>query len=228
MARGIPRKALSPQCLPYFLIGAIWRIAMKTCTKCNKEKALTEFHKRKDGKYGVYAACKLCFSIKRKANYQKNKDKEQEKIKEYKSKNKEKINEYQKQYKEDNKETSRAYSKKYYLENKENSSKYAKANYQKNREKRIAQAQDWAKNNHSKRTSIFANYKATKLKATPAWFERKQIEKVYKEARKYGFHVDHIVPLQSKTVCGLHCWHNLQLLNASINCSKGNYHWPDM
>ena len=32
----------------------------KTCTKCNVEKALTEFYKDKDGKYGVKSRCKEC------------------------------------------------------------------------------------------------------------------------------------------------------------------------
>lgn len=32
----------------------------KICTKCNVEKALTEFHKDKKGKYGVRSHCKEC------------------------------------------------------------------------------------------------------------------------------------------------------------------------
>lgn len=32
----------------------------KTCTTCGEEKALTEFHKAKDGKYGVKSRCKVC------------------------------------------------------------------------------------------------------------------------------------------------------------------------
>jgi len=32
----------------------------KVCSKCGKEKSVTEFHKHKGGKYGVRSACKAC------------------------------------------------------------------------------------------------------------------------------------------------------------------------
>lgn len=72
------------------------------------------------------------------------------------------------------------------------------------------------------------------LLATPKWADVEKIMSVYAEAarltRETGIvhHVDHIVPMKSKIVCGLHWEENLRVLTRSENCSKNNRYWPDM
>jgi 5-methylcytosine-specific restriction endonuclease McrA len=64
--------------------------------------------------------------------------------------------------------------------------------------------------------------------STPPWAEKDLMNSVYKMSRILDLEVDHIVPLNHPLVSGLHCWHNLQLLERSLNASKGNHWWPDM
>ena len=38
------------------------------------------------------------------------------------------------------------------------------------------------------------------------------------------WHVDHIIPLRGKLVCGLHIWNNFAVIPKVNNLRKGNYH----
>jgi hypothetical protein len=99
-----------------------------------------------------------------------------------------------------------------------------KAWYQNNKDRAKKVSANWAKNNPHKKAKISAQYRASKLTATPKWLNDEQkiaIELFYKNRPKIC-HVDHIVPLQGKEVRGLHVPWNLQYLTISENCSKGN------
>lgn len=77
-----------------------------------------------------------------------------------------------------------------------------------------------------------AEREALKIKATPPWLtieQKAEILELYKLAKELQWlnngeklHVDHIVPLKSKKVCGLHVPWNLQIIPASWNIKKNN------
>lgn len=73
-----------------------------------------------------------------------------------------------------------------------------------------------------------AKRRAAKLQATPKWADLDKVRLLYAEAQRLSmktgtpYHVDHIVPLSSKKVCGLHCESNLQILPGEDNLRKGN------
>lgn len=65
-------------------------------------------------------------------------------------------------------------------------------------------------------------------RATPIWINKKAVVEIYNESvilsGKTGIphHVDHIIPIKGKSVCGLHVENNLQILTRTENCSKRN------
>lgn len=64
-------------------------------------------------------------------------------------------------------------------------------------------------------------YDKAQKKQTPLWANIEKIRDIYLN-RPEGYHVDHVIPLQGKTVCGLHVETNLQYLSSFDNRSKSN------
>jgi len=97
-----------------------------------------------------------------------------------------------------------------------------------------SRSREWAKKNPEKAAQNSAKRRAAKLSAYPIWANKFFIEQAYDLARKrtevmgVRYVVDHIVPLQSKFVCGLHVEHNLRVIPEAANATKGNRWWPDM
>ena len=64
--------------------------------------------------------------------------------------------------------------------------------------------------------------------ATPKLADKKKIKNIYIESINKSenkgrlYHVDHVIPLKSKLVCGLHVHNNLRIIGQSANCKKSN------
>jgi len=186
---------------------------LKYCYKCKEDKSLDLFGKNSNKKDGLATECRSCKRQGDKDYYQHNANKVKKTVSEYRLNNAEKVKQVKKDWYENNKSHVRT-----------TSAIWAKCNPIKIQES----AKKYRNANRDKRNALISRYRATKIQATPAWFESDLVKIVYKKAKEWGFEVDHIVPLRGKTVCGLHCWSNLQLLDKSLNSGKRHYYWPDM
>ena len=112
--------------------------------------------------------------------------------------------------------------------------RYYESNKDVNRERNCARARQWAQDNPQRHAKRAIRYTKRLRSATPKW-TRVAVMNVYYDKRDelnklWGtkFEVDHIVPLNSEFVCGLHCPDNLQLLDKDLNAAKNNHTWVDM
>ncbi len=120
-------------------------------------------------------------------------------------------------------------NKEYRIQNPE----YAKAYQIHNAESIKAYKQQYRLDNLGKFANYSAKRRATKLQATPSWLTTAQLDEIKNyyslasaitKTSKISYHVDHIVPLQGKNVCGLHVPWNLQIITATDNVRKNNKH----
>lgn len=182
-------------------------------------------------------------ATKQREYYAANRELRLVKNKEYYEANKEVILAQKKQYREDNKEATLATQKKcyeankaayavtrkkYYEDNKHTIAVKGKKYYEANKEAVIVRQKKYYEANKSAYYSYNAKRRAQKLKATPSWSNLDAIKAIYElretisEVSGVVHHVDHIHPLQSDVVCGLHVLENLQIIPATENLSKSN------
>ena len=117
--------------------------------------------------------------------------------------------------------------KEYYKTNLLQRKNYNKNNLSKNR----VHCSTWYKANKHLFSAYEAQRRAGKLQRTPKWLTKadfRYIKSLYvscsliSKLTNVPHHVDHIVPLRGKTVSGLHCPSNLQIITAKKNLSKSN------
>lgn len=191
--------------------------------------------------------CLECRKAKNKRMRIKHRDKRLAYGAEYRKNNRELVAQRTANWRKNNPDAVKAYSKKYYWENlqacTERANKWVDQNYdyvlqrrreyyQKNLQKCRAVSKRWRDNNKERisiHNAINRPKRDERLRtATPEWVDQGSIVIKYKErdcmSRVTGLahHVDHVVPLKGKNICGLHVPWNLRVILARDNLSKSN------
>lgn len=139
-----------------------------------------------------------------------------------------------------NRDKTREAQKRYYKANSEKCNAAVVASVKKKREYYNAKMRDWRRQNHEVhleyRRLYYANNSAKEIERVRrrmgrikqalnniSQAEQAEIQGLYEFCRIFnGFEVDHIIPLNGKTVSGLHVLSNLRVLPVSENRSKSN------
>ncbi len=138
------------------------------------------------------------------------------------------------QWRADNREQHREYARTYQREQPEKYARTQRAWYEANKDRHKANASAWLKKNPYFYRQQSAKNRLKKKRATPVWCNRFFLNEAYRLAALrtkvtgFAWEVDHIVPIRSKIVCGLHCHTNLRVIPKQNNRDKGNKFWPDM
>lgn len=202
----------------------------KACRTCNETLPLSSFHKDSGSKDGHRRVCKTCKAAWDKQFQTENRARYLEQRKAYRQNNlvqeRAKGRAWSKANYKINREAVLEASKTYYENNLTKRRSYNQKYRELNSEKLKANDRQYYKENKYVRYSSNARRRAAKLQATPKWADMEKIKEIYRQretlSRESGIvhHVDHIVPLRGKTVCGLHVEYNLRVVPAKENLHK--------
>ena len=201
----------------------------KYCTKCKTDHPIEMFTKNKNRKDGLAAWCKVCSKASVADWYSRNKDKAQENIKKHYLNNKQAANDRSRAWKKANKELINARNKKNY--DPEKRREYFAAYRKANKDKRNAYNKEWLNERPGLVNAYAAKRRDAVRKATLSCSSLQDLEEIkgiYALAKKMTestgqpHHVDHVIPLKGRSVCGLHVPWNLQVITATENLKKSN------
>ena len=108
---------------------------------------------------------------------------------------------------------------------------YKQAWQDNNRVEQRARLNKWKKDNPEKVSSDFHKRRASKVNATPKWYgefdafvmhEAALLSRRRSAITNVKWHIDHMIPLQSKTASGFHCAANIQVIPEALNVRKRN------
>lgn len=212
-------------------------IILKRCSRCHEHKPTTDFYKA--GKAGY---CILCEKAYKREHYKRNAGIYRARSKVWAKENPERKSATDRAWRDANQERCAINARDWAAKNPER----RKAIYTASRTRNLAdyrqreasyreqhravcnaRIKEWKKRNPHAIVFYAGKRRAAQIQAMPAWANLDAIAAIYK-ACGAGHHVDHMVPLISPLVCGLHCEANLQILTASENSRKNNRVWPDM
>lgn len=199
----------------------------KVCCTCGASKPLDLFYKNSKCKGGYNTKCIDCQKSYSTSKYWSNPGLDNERSKAYREANKDAVSARSKAYRQANAEAIRQKKAAAYLANIEQEREKRRAYSQQNMAQAIERAKRWKKLNPDKVTASTVKRISWVKRATPAWAneffiaEAYHIAKVRRETLGGQWHVDHIIPLRGKTVCGLHVENNLQVIPAKVNLLKG-------
>ena len=159
-----------------------------------------------------------------------------QKRREWDAANREKVLASKRKYREANREKVAAGVARWEAENPEKKNELRKRWKEQNRDTYLESCsragRKWRQENPEKVTAKTAKRRAQLRAAAVPWADREAIEAFYREARRLTeetgieHQVDHIDPLQSPLVCGLHNQFNLRVVTADENRRKHNQFSP--